>query len=221
MRHRRCRDGISQDRLTLDIDPVDDRLVRGSRQVGANALDRILDVVDCGLRIHLEPKLDKRCRIALGDGRDDVLDAGNIGDRILDALRHLRFQLARRDARIDDCDVDQRHVDVGKAGDRELRKAHQTKHHQNEEKEDRGNRLADRPGGEIGMSTALPRQFVATGVMTSPSRTKVPARATTVLALGDAGCDLGPAARRPARVPPFFVVTLPSVTLWRNASEPL
>ena len=98
--HGRRRDRIGQDRLALDVDAVDDRRLRGGRQVGADALDRVLDVVDGGLRVDLEPELDDGLRRALGDRRGDVLDAGDVGDRVLDALGDLRLKLARRDAGI-------------------------------------------------------------------------------------------------------------------------
>ena len=57
-RHGRRRDGIGHDRLALDVDAVDDRLVGGRRQVGADALDGVLDVVDGGLRVDLEAEFD-------------------------------------------------------------------------------------------------------------------------------------------------------------------
>ena len=100
MRHGRRRDGIGQDRLALDVDAVDDRRLGRRRQVGADALDGVLDVVDGGLRIDLEAELDDRLRLALGDRRGDVLDAGDVGDGVLDALGDLRLQLARRHAGI-------------------------------------------------------------------------------------------------------------------------
>ena len=149
MRHGRRRDGIGQDRLAFDVDAVDDRRLGGGRQVGADALDRVLDVVDGGLRVDLEAELDDGLRGTLGDRRGDVLDAGDVGDRVLDALGDLRLKLARRDAGIGHRHRDDRHVDVGEAGDRQLRKAHQPERQQDDEHQDRRNRVADRPGGKI------------------------------------------------------------------------
>ncbi|MET3890057.1 hypothetical protein ABIE41_001133 [Bosea sp. OAE506] len=62
------------------------------------------------------------------------------------------------------------------------------------------------------MFTGRSRQFVATGVMTSPSRTKVPARATTV---SPSAMPERISARPPPASPSLtgLVVTLPSVTL--------
>ena len=148
-RHGRRRDGIGQDRLPFDVDAVDDRRLGSGRQVGADALDRVLGVVDGGLRVDLEAELDDGLRGTFGDRRRDVLDAGNVGDRVLDALGDLRLKLARRDARVGHRDRDDRHVDVGEARDRQLRKAHQSKRQQHDEHQDRRNRVADRPCGKI------------------------------------------------------------------------
>ena len=51
---------------------------------------------------------------------DHVLDAGNVGDRVLDLLRHLALELGRGGARLRHGDGDDRHVDVGKARHGEL-----------------------------------------------------------------------------------------------------
>ena len=62
-RHGRRGDRVGQDRLAFDVDAVDDRLVGGRRQVGADALDGVLDVVDRRLRVDLEAELDDRLRL--------------------------------------------------------------------------------------------------------------------------------------------------------------
>ena len=64
MRHGRRRDGVGQDRLPFDVDAVDHRRLGGRRQVGADALDRVLGVVDGGLRVDLEPELDDGLRLS-------------------------------------------------------------------------------------------------------------------------------------------------------------
>lgn len=192
---------IGQDRLALDVDALDHRLVDGARQIRPDLGDGILDVVDSAVGIGFEPELDQRQRLPVGQRRGDVLDAGNIGDRILDALGDLAFELGWSGAGLRHRHRDQRNVDVREARDRQLREGEQAKHAQHDEEQDRGNRLSDRPGGEVDAHRP-PRQFVATGVIRSPSRTKVPARATTV----------SPAARPlaiSARPPPVR----PSVTL--------
>ena len=45
-RHARRRGRVGDDRQAFDVDAVDDRLVDGARQVGADVRDRVLDVVE-------------------------------------------------------------------------------------------------------------------------------------------------------------------------------
>ena len=111
-RHARRGRGEGEDRLALDVDALDDRLVDVARQVGADLVDRVLDVVEGAVLVHLEAELDQRLRLAVGHGRDDVLDAGDVGDGVLDLLGDLGLELGRRRARLDDGDRDERNVDV-------------------------------------------------------------------------------------------------------------
>ena len=69
--------------------------------------------------------------------------------------------------------------------------AHQAKHHQHEEQQDRRDWIADRPGREIPVHGLIAPVFSArTGVTMSPSATKVPARDTTSSPFCQAGHDL-------------------------------
>ena len=120
-RHARRGGREGEDRLALDVDALDDRLVDVARQVEADLVDRVLDVVEGAVLVDLEAELHDRRRHAVGDGRHDVLDAGNVGDRVLDLLGHLRLELGRRRAGLDDRDRDERHVDVREARDRQRR----------------------------------------------------------------------------------------------------
>ncbi len=181
-RHRRIGSGVGDDRQAGDLDPLHDRLVDGARQVGADLGDRVLDVVDGAVAVDLEAKLDRRRREAFRDVRDDVLDAVDAGDRILDPLRDLVLQLRRRGAGLRHRDSDDRDVDVRKARDRELPEAEHAQHDQDDEQDDRRNRLPDRPRGDIETHYRTPSAAAVlsagTGRTTSPSRRKLPALAT-------------------------------------------
>src|SRR5690606_18934919 len=175
------------DRLALDVDALDDRLVDGARQVAADLGDRILDVVQRPVGIDLEPELDRGRRLAVGDGRADMLDAGDRGDGVLDLLGDLRLQLGRRRTGVGDRDRDERHVDVREPRDRQPHEGDDAEGAEDDEKQDGRNRVADRPGGEVPAHPFAPSLSVSrlaspwasTAVTASPSRTKVPARSTT------------------------------------------
>ena len=99
-----------------------------------------------------------------------------------------------------DRDVDDRHVDVGEARDRQLREAHQAERHEHDEQQDRRNRVADRPGGEVPVHGLIaPVASPRTGVTMSPSATKVPARDTTSCAFRRGRTR--PRPKLPARTP--------------------
>ena len=132
------------------------RFVDVAGQVAANLGDRVLDVVDGAIGIDLQPELDVGRRLTVGDRREDVFDARQIGDGILDALRHLRLELGGRRAGLRDGHLHHRHVDVGKARHRQLGEAHQAEHAQDREQQDRGDRLADRERGEVDVHCAIP-----------------------------------------------------------------
>ena len=110
---------VGDDRQALDIDAADDRLVDGARQIGANLGDLILHVVERAVDVdRADGELDDGRGRSVGDGRNDVPDAVDARNRVLDLLRHLRFEFRRRRARLGDQHLHDRNVDVGKAGDR-------------------------------------------------------------------------------------------------------
>ena len=93
---------VGDDRQADDVDALDQRLVDAARQIGADARDRILDVVQRAVGIGLQPEHDRGDGDAVGDRRVDVMDALDAGDGILDGLGDLRFELRRRGAELRD-----------------------------------------------------------------------------------------------------------------------
>ncbi len=91
-------DGIGQDRLALDVDalrrPARRRWPAGRLRM---LVDGVLDVVQprsaCRPRGGIRPVVTDVPSVT---GGGDVLDAGDVGDRVLDALGDLRLELARR-----------------------------------------------------------------------------------------------------------------------------
>jgi hypothetical protein len=68
------------------------------RQVAADAVDRVLGVLYGLFRRHFHAEHDDGLRLAVGDRRLDLVDAGDAGDGVFDLLRHLHFELGRRRA---------------------------------------------------------------------------------------------------------------------------
>ncbi len=141
---------VGDDRQAFDVDAADDRLVDGARQVAADLGDLVLHVVERAVDVdRADVELHDRRRRAVGDGRDDVPDAVEAGDGVLDLLRHLRFELARRGARLGDQHLDDRNVDVGKAGDRHRPEADEPEDRQHRKGDHRRDGSPDRPGGDV------------------------------------------------------------------------
>jgi len=65
---------------------------------------------------------------------------------LLDFFRHLRLELRRRRSRLGDEHLDDRNVDVRKAGDRHRAEADQAENRQDRERHHRWDGAADRPG---------------------------------------------------------------------------
>ena len=61
-RHARRGGGEGEDRLALDVDALDDRLVDVARQVEADLVDRVLHVVEGAVLVDLEAELHDRRR---------------------------------------------------------------------------------------------------------------------------------------------------------------
>ncbi len=58
-RHGRRAGRIGDDRQAFDLDARRDRLLDGARQIGADALHGVLDVVEGAVGVGLEPELDR------------------------------------------------------------------------------------------------------------------------------------------------------------------
>jgi len=123
-----------------------DAVSPGRGQVGLDPVDGVLDVLQCLVGRNLDLEHDRRRRHAVVDGRLEVIDAGYAGDGVLDLARHLRFEFGRRRARLGDADGNHRHVDVGKARDRQFIEGLEPEEDQEHEGQDRRDRIADRPG---------------------------------------------------------------------------
>ena len=144
------RGGVGDERQAFDVDAVDQRFVDRARQVAANAGHLVLHVVERAVDVdRTDIELDDRGGDAVGDGRDDVPNAVEAGDRVLHLLGDLSLKLRRRRARLGDRDRDNRNVDVGKALDRKILEGGDAEQRQHRKEHDRGDRAADRPGGNV------------------------------------------------------------------------
>src|SRR4029079_7840888 len=158
------------------------RLVDAARQVAADARDRVAHVVHGAVDVLAEDELDRRCRgTVLGVGHD-VHHVADGGDGVLDNPRHVGFHFRRRRAGIGHGDRDVRNVDVGELVDAELLEPEHPREGQQDEKDDRGDRLAGGFCGDVLDHDLLPLEPSATvGEMRtrSPSFTKPAPAATT------------------------------------------
>ena len=141
--------GVGLDRLADDVDAVDDGLLDGGGQVGADARQRVLDVVERAVGADLQAQLDHGERGAVGHGGLDVLDAGDARDGVLDLAGDLGFQLGGGGAGLGDRDGYHRNVDVGGPGDRHPQEADGAEHQQHGEQHQGGDGPADRGAGDV------------------------------------------------------------------------
>ncbi len=114
---RCCR--VGHGRQPYDIDALDQRLHDVLRQARPYARDRIFDIVEGASRIGVELELHHRRREAVGDVRDDMMDALDARQSIFDRLRDVVVDLGRCRSELRDSDRDDRNIDVRKAGDRQ------------------------------------------------------------------------------------------------------
>jgi len=153
--NRRC---IGDDRHPFDVDPLYRRFLDALRQLRPDVRHRIPNVIHRTIGRRLQLKLDRRDGHPIRDARRYVLDPDDSGRRILDVLRDLRFQLARRSTCLDDGDGDDGDVDVGHLRDRQGLQADRAEHDQDDKEYQRRNGLANRPGGDVeGHINLLPR----------------------------------------------------------------
>ena len=144
------RGGVGDDRQALDVDAADDRLVDGARQIAADLGDLVLHVVERAVDVdRADGELDHGRGRSVGGGRNDVPDAVDAGDGVLDFLCHLRFEFRRRGARLGDEHLNDRDIDVRKAGDRHRPEADEAENHQDRERHRRRYGPADRPGRDV------------------------------------------------------------------------
>ncbi len=145
-RHVRRGDGKGLDRLAFDIDLGDDRFLDIGRKIAADAVDRVLGVLDRLLRRHFHAEHHVGLRLTVGDRGLDFVDAVDRGDGVFDLLGHLHFEFGRRSAALRHVDRDERHVDVREARDRQLVEGLNTDKKQQREKQQRRYGISDRPG---------------------------------------------------------------------------
>ncbi len=148
-RHVGGRDRKGHDRLALDVDTADDRLVDICRQIAADLVDRVLHILNRLVGRHIHVELDKGLALAVGDLGRHLLDAGNTGHRILDLFCDLGFQFGRRRAALRHDNGDQRDINVRKARDGQAVEALPAQEHEHEERQKRRDRISDRPGRKV------------------------------------------------------------------------
>src|SRR5450830_9558 len=130
--------------------------------------------------------------------------------RIFNFTSHLGFELRRCGARLRQGNVDGRQINVRQILNWQFMKAHDAGEGQHGEQQDRRNRIADRPGGEIHCGSLAAGTALTTRT-TSPSLRK-PAPSTTNWSLGVTPLTISISApcRRPLTTATRVTLLLPS-----------
>ena len=125
------------------------RLDDAIRQLAANLVDRVADLVHRLVGIDADLEFDEGVAVALRRGGIDVLHTIDVAHRRFDDLRHLILDLGRRGAGLRDVDDHGGKFDVRLIDDVHPREAQNPRDHQPQEQNDRDDRVADRPGGDV------------------------------------------------------------------------
>ena len=145
-RHVRRGDGIGQNRLRIDLQPLHGRRVDLARQVGARLVDALAHLVGDLLQILAQVELDLGGGDPLRDLGLDVAHAGDAGHGVLDRPRDLGLDLRRRCAVVGDHHQHARKDDVRELLDRQEVVRDRTGDHRGDEQQRHGNRVLDAPG---------------------------------------------------------------------------
>ncbi len=145
-RHVGRGDGVGLDRLTFDVDLRDLGVVDRGGKRAADAVDRVLDVLERLIGRNFDVEDHRSCRQAVGDVRLDVVDAGYAGDRVFDDLGDLTFKLGGRRTALADGHRDDRHVDIRETRDGQLVESLNAHEEQQEKRQQGCYGIADRPG---------------------------------------------------------------------------
>jgi hypothetical protein len=155
--------------LLPEIEPVDLRLQNAFREIAANLRDRVAHIVGGAVDGRSYRELDECIRDAFANRAVDLVYAVDAAHRSFDALRHLRLKLGRGGARLRDVDRYRRKFDVRIAVHVHSHEAHHACDQKRDKQYDRGDRIADGPGGDVpevhGNSLSLARGCAAGGYL--------------------------------------------------------
>ena len=118
-------------------------------QIPTHLIDRVLDLVHRGIDVRPDGELDHRLAGPFGRRRTQGIDARDCPDCGFDALGDLVFDFRRRRARLGDGDNDQREFDVRLVLHLHAHERHNPGQREAKEHDDRHDRVADRPGGNV------------------------------------------------------------------------
>ena len=174
---------IGDNRQADHVDALDQRFVDVLRQVGAHPRNGVLDVIQRPVGVGLERKLDRRQRQPVGDRRRNVSHALDARHAVFDGLGDLRLEFGRRGAELRYRDRDHRDIGARQPRHGELGEADPAEHQQDDRKDDRRKRVADRPCRDIHRhqrTRVRSRSSANIVLIWSPSCSEEPASATTI-----------------------------------------
>src|SRR5690606_6410776 len=166
-------EGEGEHRRGIRIELLDDRVDDVAREVLNDAVDLVAHFLNAGVHVLLQDELDDDGGETLGGVAQEVVDAGDGVDRLLDAFGDFGLDLTRAAARQRGHDHHGGDVHLGEAVDAQLDVPGDAEHREEEDEDRREDRAADGDVGEP-LHGSGSRHFTAT-----PSRRSGPGRATT------------------------------------------
>ena len=142
-------DRIDTEKSARNVHPADPGFQNAIRQCTAHRVDRVLHISDSHVRIDADFKLDKGAGATFARSRTDIAHTVQRSHSGFDLLRYLVFNFSRSCAWLRDGDIDARKIDVGIINDVHPRKTEQARNKQRGKGNQRDDRVADRPGGDV------------------------------------------------------------------------
>ncbi len=178
--HARRGNRVGEDRRAGQIHARDHRVAQVAWQIGAHPRNRIAHIVHRLLGRFLQAELDGHRDQAVLHLGINMLDALQGGDRVLELARDVGFHLRWRGTRQGRADRDGGQVNVGELLDLHRPEGHRPQQGEHDEQQDRRNRIADRPGGDVQDHVPCqPPSVCAATRTTSPSARNPPPLTTT------------------------------------------
>ncbi len=161
-RHVLASNRIGHSRLRFFLDSLNDRLVDRARKVAPDPRNGVADIRHRAIRGNeSEFEFHRRDRAPLANRGGELLDRRKRCDCILDQPRHFRLELDCGRSGLFHGHLDRRRDDRREIGNRQFHETVEAGDRQYDEEQDRRERIADRPGRNIGVHRAVSIALIA------------------------------------------------------------